>query len=128
MLLTTDVFFIIMVVQAVLVPLTLAGHFARAGITTASLTKAASTFAQSLPFGAGYSLGTYLGFPKNYQNFNRYSYKSQKFTIDKSKNMAYGKSTRFRKWFSFRRTNWYWKPIYHRKLGRTVYTHPTRGR
>lgn len=24
-------------------------------------------FAGSLPFGAGYSLGTYLGFPKNYQ-------------------------------------------------------------
>ena len=30
-----------------------------------------SQFASSLPFGAGYSLGTYLGFPGNYQNRSR---------------------------------------------------------
>ncbi len=43
------------------------GHLARFGVTSASLRTAGGTFAQSLPFGAGYSFGTYIGFPKNYQ-------------------------------------------------------------
>ncbi len=49
----------------------LTGHAARIGITRFAATTQAramtSTFAQSLPFGVGYSFGTYLGFPGNYR-------------------------------------------------------------
>lgn len=100
----------------------IAGHAARMGITQASIKGGAGQFAQSLPFGAGYSLGTYLGFPKNYQSSDRNTNKVQRFILDENK-MAYGRT---RKWFSFKRTSWYWKPTYHRKLRRTVYTHPKR--
>lgn len=44
-------------------------------ITTQGLREAAKQFATSLPFGVGYSLGTYLGFPKNYSQQS--SYQSQ---------------------------------------------------
>jgi hypothetical protein len=43
------------------------GHTARIGITSSGVRSFGSQFVQSLPFGAGYSLGTYLGFPKNFQ-------------------------------------------------------------
>ena len=46
----------------------ISGHTARIGITSGGLRSFGGQFAQSLPFGAGYSLGTYLGFPKNYQS------------------------------------------------------------
>ena len=42
------------------------GHFTRATVTL-GISKGVGQFAGSLPFGAGYSLGTYLGFPKNFQ-------------------------------------------------------------
>lgn len=40
----------------------------RFGLTATSLRSGVATFAGALPFGAGYSFGTYLGFPKNYQS------------------------------------------------------------
>jgi hypothetical protein len=42
------------------------GHAARIGITSTGLRSFGSQFAQSVPFGAGYSFGTFIGFPKNY--------------------------------------------------------------
>ena len=103
------------------------GHGARIGITSASVKAGAGQFAQSLPFGAGYSLGTFVGFPKNYQGQPTKLYKAQQITFNQGNKMAYGRQ-RIRKWFSFRKTAWYWKPTYHRKLRRTVYTHPQRRR
>lgn len=96
------------------------GHLTRQTITS-GLRSGLGQFGQSLPFGAGYSLGTYLGFPKNYKGDSK-AYKPKIYSM--SNNMAYGKT---RKWFSYRRTQWYWKPTYHRKLRRTVYTHPRGG-
>lgn len=47
----------------------LGANFARIGITSATMkANLIPNFVQSLPYGAGYSLGTYLGFPKNYSN------------------------------------------------------------
>lgn len=96
-----------------------AGHFARFGITSGSLKVGAGQFAQALPFGAGYSAGTYLGFPGNYQNKN---YNRQPVTYRLGMNYQ----NKYKKWFSFRRTSWYSKPLYHRKMRRTVYVHPRR--
>lgn len=42
------------------------GHLTRQTILSGARS-GFSQFGQALPFGAGYSLGTYLGFPKNYQ-------------------------------------------------------------
>ncbi len=46
------------------------GHLARFGVTAQSGRSALGQFAQALPFGAGYSFGTYVGFPKNYYKKN----------------------------------------------------------
>ena len=75
-------------------PLALAGlfgaHALRFGITSSGLRTGMSQFASSLPFGAGYSLGTYLGFPGNYQSRSRSrSFKSKSIVIN---NMPYGRS------------------------------------
>ncbi len=60
----------------------LGGHAVRMGITSASVRGAASQFAQSLPFGAGYSLGTYLGFPKNFQPKESRNYNNQSNSLE----------------------------------------------
>ena len=69
-------------------PLAIAGLFAshalRLGITSGGLRTGVSQFASSLPFGAGYSFGTYLGFPKNY---TRKSYKR----LVSTNNMPFGR-------------------------------------
>lgn len=58
-------------------PLPIAGLIATGGILGGHLSRhvvmsgfrtAGSQFIQSLPFGAGYSLGTFIGFPRNYQS------------------------------------------------------------
>ena len=49
----------------------IAGHALRFGITSTSARSALGTFGQSLPFGIGYSFGTYVGFPGNYQSRRR---------------------------------------------------------
>lgn len=97
------------------------GHLARFGITSTSLKAGAGQFAQALPFGAGYSFGTYVGFPKNYQNSGKQNYAS--YSMQSGNTMNYN-NRRTKKWFSFRKTRWYWKPTYHRKMRRTVYVHP----
>lgn len=77
-----------MVLQA-LVPIAgyIGGHAARIGVTGSGVRGFAGTFAQSLPFGAGYSFGTYVGFPKNYQPSKTYNKQSPTFTLN---TMAYG--------------------------------------
>lgn len=112
----------VMVVQAVGALGILGGHASRIGITSASLKAGAGQFAQSLPFGAGYSLGTYLGFPKNYQSKVTGGTRGKTYILDVSKQ---NKKMRG-KWYSFKRTRYYWKATYHRKMRRTVYTHPKR--
>ena len=100
------------------------GHGARIGITAKSAKAFGGQFAQSLPFGVGYSAGTYIGFPGNYQNkFRGKSYKPITLTLNEKKGMAYGRQ---RKWYSTYKTRWFWKPVFHRKLRRMVYTHPNR--
>lgn len=48
------------------------GHITRQAIVSGARS-GLGQFGQSLPFGAGYSLGTYLGFPKNYSQGNSYN-------------------------------------------------------
>lgn len=43
------------------------GHLTRATVISGARS-GLGQFAQALPFGAGYSFGTYIGFPKNYQS------------------------------------------------------------
>ncbi len=64
------------------------GHAARIGITSAHARQFAGTFAQSLPFGAGYSFGTYVGFPKNYQSTSYYARGS---SVNLGTGMPYGR-------------------------------------
>lgn len=97
------------------------GHFARIGITSASLKAAGGTFAQSLPFGAGYSFGTYLGFPKNYGDTTNFK-KTQTVYLNR-KEMPYGQrkirvwSRRYRKyiWVYPRRNNYRRSSYYRRR-------------
>ena len=65
-----------------------AGHALRFGLTSSSLRIAGGTFAQALPFGAGYSFGTYLGFPGNYKK--RSGSRSFKTKPNVINNMPYG--------------------------------------
>lgn len=99
------------------------GHMARLGVTSASAKGGLGQFAQSLPFGAGYSLGTYLGFPKNYSTSSK-GYQPISFTLDND--MAYNRNRSRRRWFSFNRTGWYNSRTWHRRMRRYVYVH--RGR
>lgn len=79
-------------------PLAIAGlfgaHALRFGITAGGLRTGMSQFASSLPFGAGYSLGTYLGFPGNYASRNRYQKPIRGSTIYNT--MPYGRYGRSR--------------------------------
>lgn len=93
------------------------GHITRQAVLSGARS-GLSQFGQSLPFGAGYSLGTYLGFPKNYQQRN--TYKHQSFTLYGNK-MAYGYSRR--KTFSYRWSRWFNKRVYSRKYRRNIYVH-----
>lgn len=95
-----------------------AGHVSRFGLSTV-MKQGSGQFVQALPFGAGYSLGTYLGFPKNYQSKSSNRLKSS-FTINN--NMPMGSYRRTRK-FSFRRTSWFNRRVYNRKYRRFVYIH-----
>lgn len=98
--------------------ITALGSFAKTPINKTPL----GNIVSGITFGAGYSSGTYIGFPKNYSSNFRPA-KATQLTL--KENMAYGRN---QKWFSFRKTRWYWKPTYHRKMRRTVYTHPRRSR
>lgn len=85
------------------------GHASRIGITATSLRSAGGTFAQSLPFGAGYSLGTYLGFPKNYQNSTTNFNRTQVLYLNRN-SMPYGRKIR----------------VWSRRLRRYVWVYPRR--
>lgn len=68
----------------------LGGHAARLGITSAGVRGFGGQFVQSLPFGAGYSLGTYLGFPKNYQQRQSSYSRLSNYTLDMPYGYGYG--------------------------------------
>lgn len=72
----------------------IAGHALRFGLTSSSARSALGTFAQSLPFGAGYSFGTYIGFPKNYQSRSARTLKTNTITINNNK-MPYRRYSRY---------------------------------
>lgn len=108
-----------MVIQAFIPAI---GHLTRIGITSSSARSAAGTFAQSLPFGAGYSFGTYVGFPGNYKS--KYD-RTQTINLTPAKsNMYHNRNYRTggRK-FSFRRTSWFNKRVYNRKYRKYVFIH-----
>lgn len=97
------------------------GHLARIGVTSTSARSAAGTFAQSLPFGAGYSFGTYIGFPKNYQS-NNYN-KTKVFYL--SKKMPYGR----RSYSRYNRRPSYGAGkvrVWSKKYRRYIYVYPRR--
>lgn len=48
------------------------GHLTRQ-VAISGIRHGLGTFGQGVPFGAGYSLGTYLGFPKNFQEKSSYA-------------------------------------------------------
>lgn len=80
------------------------GHAARIGITSSGMRSFGAQFVQSLPFGAGYSLGTYIGFPKNYQN-KKYNTKGRSYYL-----MPYGYYPRRRygrRYYNRRRPRYY---------------------
>lgn len=80
------------------------GHLTRHTILRGAQSGLAQ-FGQALPFGAGYSFGTYLGFPKNYEQKNL---KSTTLTIKRPKKMPYYRRTRkIRVWSrKYRRYIW----------------------
>lgn len=71
-------------------------------------------FGQSLPFGAGYSLGTYLGFPKNYQQSDGNTNK-QVITFNNKKMPYYTRYSRPRK-----------IRVWSRKYRRYIWVYPRR--
>lgn len=77
-----------------------------------------------LGFGAFYSAGTYIGFPKNFTGSNSRTYKPKRLRFTESKPM-YGNSYG-RKKFSFNRTRWFNTRVWNRKYRKSVYIH--RGR
>ena len=102
----------------------LVGHAARFAITGTSLKASAGTFAQALPFGAGYSFGTYLGFPKNYQSRSSGFQKSSNMSFSLDNQMPYGSGygrprysrygrSRYSRYQPFRRRRYY-RPSYRR--------------
>lgn len=90
------------------------GHAARIGITSASLRGFSGQFVQSLPFGAGYSLGTYLGFPKNYQQKGSNSKVSHVYL----NRMPYGYYPRRRSYRRYGRRYYSRRPRYYRRYRR----------
>lgn len=71
-----------------------------------------SSLLQSLPYGAGYSFGTYLGFPKNYSG-NRTYYKQGVMYIN---HMPYGRYGGYG-YGRYRRRRYYrrYRPRYYRR-------------
>lgn len=75
-----------------------------------------------LGFGAFYSAGTYIGFPKNFTGSNSRTYKPQRLRFGDNDNMAYSR----RKKFSFVRTRWFNTRVWNNKYRKSVYIHRSR--
>jgi len=68
------------------------GHLTRQFVVSGAR-KGLGTFAQALPFGAGYSFGTYIGFPKNYARVSN-TYRGQTISFNEDR-MSYYQNRRY---------------------------------
>lgn len=78
------------------------GHITRQ-VAMSGLRQGLTQFGTALPFGAGYSFGTYVGFPKNYSSQSKNTTHVYKLTMP----FGYYRRRRFRRYGYRRYRPWY---------------------